>query len=1040
MYPCNDAQLISNVHAHNNANGANSVSINYDFNMTIDPPITIYDDCNYLLAIDPDLFIDNLQIPYNYGYDRSLYNPVKEIRLKFATNVIISHINVNSVRNKFDEIRYMLGNGFLDIMCISETKLDSADSNNLFNVDKFTMFRQDKRKNSGGLMVFVNEKIACRQIDLHDAMINPDVEVLTIEISLDAHDKWLLCYIYKNPKVTDNDFESLFSVLFNKVACLYDNYVYIGDMNLNFLDPKSRIHDICSIHGLINLIKNPTCQKGVVGTIIDVILVPECDKHRFFNSSCEDIGISDFHSLVIAPMRKIMPAKKDEFCYYRKVKSINYDLVKYDLCNMELIQDPYNADHAFSMFHHSLCGIFEKHAPLLKRKAENKSFPIMNTELKGAILFRNRQRNKYYKTRSTSYYVLYKSARNKVTKIKRDLLRDYFSRNCKGGTSNKKFWTTIKPFLSHKLKSRNNIILRENENIVTDPPQLCNIFCDFFSHIGDDIVAEHENTDDPLFSTIYNYLNHPSITKIKAHCPFTNSFSLEKTNIPHVKKVIQNLDSKKAVGYDEIPSIFLKRVKNDISEALVTLFNRCIDECTFPQSLKMANISPIYKKKDRLNKDNYRSINLLPIISKIFERLIADQLDTYCQTIFHPILSGFRKKYGCSDILNKLLSDWKMSLDKKEKIGVVAIDLSKAFDCMPIGLLLAKLYAYGFSYDTCLFMKSYLCSRKQRVKIGSYYSEWATTCRGVPQGSILGPTLFNVFLNDLLYTRLNSSIYNYADDNTLSISGLNMNDIRVKLSIDLEIICDWFNQNMMRANPDKFQIMFLGASVNSVDYDLSFQDVTLKGEDSITILGVEFDYKLNFNIHTNSICKKVSQQINASMRININLDMHSRLAIYNSFIVSNFNYCNNIWLFSNKSGLSKLDKANERAIRFIYNDKKTPYDTLLNEKGHLDIFRLCYKGLCTTMYKIWNGISPPYLTSLFQINEHRYNLRDNQTYVLPNYQSKTHGYHSLSYIGAKAWTQLDPKVKKSPSIDSFKESLQAHVKKQNRLDIINHYF
>ena len=250
--------------------------------------------------------------------------------------------------------------------------------------------------------------------------------------------------------------------------------------------------------------------------------------------------------------------------------------------------------------------------------------------------------------------------------------------------------------------------------------------CDFFTNIGFDTATGQENNDRPLFSIIYDYLNHPSIRAIQSNSQFRSPFSLKDTNIIKMKNVIQNLETKKAVGYDEIPPIFIKYLKNDIAEVLVVLFNRCICDCIFPETLKMANISPIYKNKDRLNKDNYRSINLLPIISKSFERLIADQIESHCKTFFHPFLSGFRKKYGCSDILCKLLSDWKLSLDNKKLVGIVAIDLSKAFDCMPIGLLLSKLYAYGFSYDTCLLMKSYMCSRKQRVKIGNYNSQWAS--------------------------------------------------------------------------------------------------------------------------------------------------------------------------------------------------------------------------------------------------------------------------------------------------------------------------
>jgi len=1008
------------------------------FYSTTDSTVSHIENDNFIFMIDPNIFVNEISLCHDDVVDTP-FPAVNNIRLKYAKNVIFSHINVNSLRRKFDEMRCLLDNGYVDILCISETKLDSADKNCLFHVDNYTMFRQDKRKNSGGIMIFINECIPCRQVDLNLDYISLDIEIMLIELIFENNDKWLLCCLYKNPKVTDNEFDNYFTELCNKISSRYDDYVFIGDFNMNFFEQKSRIHDICSTHGLHNLIKSPTCWKGNVGTMIDLFLVPKSDKTRFLKGYSEDIGTSDFHSLILIPMRKYLPVKPKEFTYYRNVKKINYEQVRTDLLDLlQKVRYFHNAEESFNNFHQCLSSIFNKHAPILKRKCEKKSFPIMNTKLRCGILYRNRLRNRFYKTKSITLYALYKSARNKVTQIKRDIVSSYFQRKCKGATSNKHFWNTINPFLSQKMRLKNNIILKDDDKIVTDPINLCNIFCDFFSNIG--VTMEPENNNRPLFSIIHDNLKHPSIETIKKKCAFTHPFTLKETNIVKMKEAIQNLATKKAAGCDDIPPIFIKTLKNDISEVLVILFNNCIRDRIFPSSLKMANITPVYKKKDRLNKDNYRSINLLPIISKLFERLIADQIEVHCKTFFHPMLSGFRKKYGCSDLLCKLLSDWKSNLDNKKFIGVIAIDLSKAFDCMPIGLLLSKLYAYGFSYDTCFLLKSYLCSRKQRVKIGNNYSQWASPSCGVPQGSILGPALFNIFLNDILYSQLYSSIYNYADDNTLSISGEDINEVRNKLCHDMGKVCTWFEENKMKANPDKFQAMFMGPKINSSDIEIKFSNITLKGTNLINILGVEFDQHLDFTNHLQGICNKTNQQINATMRIKANLDEESRLAIYNSFIVSNFNYCNIVWSFGSKSTLTKLDKINERAVRMIYDDKWTPYDVLLKDKCHLDVFRICYKSMCISMYKIWNDISPTYLRELFNKRVSDYNLRNTQAFDIPNFNTKTHGYYSFPYLGAKAWSGLDNKLKRSNSLESFKKGMKCYVSMKNKYDIINDFY
>ena len=171
---------------------------------------------------------------------------------------------------------------------------------------------------------------------------------------------------------------------------------------------------------------------------------------------------------------------------------------------------------------------------------------------------------------------------------------------------------------------------------------------------------------------------------------------------------MKSLSTNKAVGYDEIPAKFVKKIAHKLSKPLTQIINRCIIENAFPSKLKNANISPVYKKKDKLNKDNFRSVNILPIISKIMERVMYNQISEYMKVLFHDYLSGFRKGYSCQDVLIRMTEDWREAIDSGHCVGVVAIDLSKAFDCMPHGLLLAKLSAYGFDSSSLNLMKSYI--------------------------------------------------------------------------------------------------------------------------------------------------------------------------------------------------------------------------------------------------------------------------------------------------------------------------------------------
>lgn len=409
---------------------------------------------------------------------------------------------------------------------------------------------------------------------------------------------------------------------------------------------------------------------------------------------------------------------------------------------------------------------------------------------------------------------------------------------------------------------------------------------------------------------------------------------------------------------------------------------------------------------------------------------------------FHVLLSGFRKKHGCKNILAKLTEDWRHALDNNMSIGAIAIDLSKAFDCMPHGLLLAKLNMYGVDLHTCQLIKSYLLGRKQRVKIGSKTSSWVTAIKGVPQGSILGPLLFNIFINDLMYIDMESTVYNYADDNTISYIHHDIDTIKRILTGDAMKAIAWFKDNMMKANPDKFQVMFLGKDISSTTLSIELGNVKISGAASINILGIEIDDCLKFDICTKNMCTKIAKQINALLRIKNDLDIYSRRTLYNSYIASNLNYCSIVWMFMSRSNLKKLDKLNERALRMIFNDSLSTYAELLLRNKSMDIYKGCIKSLCVEMYRIRNGLSPSYMQNLFSLKINNcYSLRDNNIFEIPKFKSKRYGYHSMSYIGAKLWSNIDIVIKDINKLKTFKSEVIKWLLQQTNYEcFVNTYF
>ena len=329
---------------------------------------------------------------------------------------------------------------------------------------------------------------------------------------------------------------------------------------------------------------------------------------------------------------------------------------------------------------------------------------------------------------------------------------------------------------------------------------------------------------------------------------------------------------------------------------------------TFPDQLECAELSPLSKKEDNLNKTNFRPVSILTGISKLYESVVNDQLLEHFSRLFNDLIGAYRKCYSCQSLLVKCIDNWKNALDKQQHIGALFMDLSKAFDCLPHGLIIAKLHAYGLELPACKLLFSYLHGRKQRVKISNSKSSWAVLTKGVPQGSILGPLLFNIFMNDLFLFIEKCRLYNYADDNSLDSSSENLADVLYNLRHDGRNAIEWFAKNGMQANPDKFHFMLFSPTPTEQQVLQLCDGMSLMSETEVTVLGVTIDDKLCFSQHISVCCKKAARQLNALARISKHLNINSRRDIYNSFIMSNFNYCPLVWHFCGQVNNQKLGK------------------------------------------------------------------------------------------------------------------------------------
>ena len=299
----------------------------------------------------------------------------------------------------------------------------------------------------------------------------------------------------------------------------------------------------------------------------------------------------------------------------------------------------------------------------------------------------------------------------------------------------------------------------------------------------------------------------------------------------------------------------------------------------------------------------------------------------FAECFFSPLLCGFRKGYNTQHALLKFLETCKATMDSGGFADAVLMDLSKAFDYLNQELLLAKLHAYGLSKSALTLIHSYLSNRRQRVKINGSFSAWKDTNLGVPQGSVLGPLLFNIYIIDIFLLMNGTEICNYTDDTMIYSCGYDIRNIIIKLEQDANHLATWFPENYMKLNEDICHFILFGT--NEI-VNVHIGEAQIEESDEEKLLGIDLDKKLSFKKHVRTLCKKASQKLHALTRISVYMEPDKLKLLMKTFVMSQFSYCPLIWMFHDRNLNNKINKIHEIPLRIAYKDDVSSFKDLLN--------------------------------------------------------------------------------------------------------------
>ena len=454
-----------------------------------------------------------------------------------------------------------------------------------------------------------------------------------------------------------------------------------------------------------------------------------------------------------------------------------------------------------------------------------------------------------------------------------------------------------------------------------------------------------------------------------------------------------------------------------------------ISKGIFPKQFKEAKITPIHKKGPTQDVSNYRPISILPVLSKILEKHVALNLRNFLEDkkLLHENQSGFRSDHSCETALLNIVDNWINALNNNETVGTLFLDLSKAFDLVNHTILLQKLKLYKVEGHALKWFSSYLSGRSQKVCVNGNLSDPQNITAGVPQGSVLGPLLFIIYINDLpQYSHDKTQVDMFADDTTLSTHSTNKQDIYNNLQSSLDAINTWCEDNSMILNAAKTTSLCMSASNRKTHMEFencSLNNQQIKHSSWEKLLGVSIDKNLTFQTHIDNILKKCNSQLYLLTRIKCFLNLDSRKMFYNAYILPHIDYCCTVWGSNTIKYLDKILKFQKRAARLIL-DKSldTPSADLFKQLRWMTIYeRIDYKK-SVFMFKSINGGSPQYLSSKFNnTNPAQRQLRSHANQLLYLPQPRLEIFRrGISYAGPKLCNALPLEIRTASSLSSFK--------------------
>lgn len=699
--------------------------------------------------------------------------------------------------------------------------------------------------------------------------------------------------------------------------------------------------------------------------------------------------------------------------------------------NWDCVYQENDINKSYNNFINTFKNLFDQFFPVIEQKVKTKTLlnPWFTKGFEKSSRKKQKLYNRFLKSRSSHDKSTYLAYKNLFEKLKTEAKSKYYKDLLLKHQGNaKQTWKTLKELLGKQKNSFSSSLphmISINKQNHFQEESIANNFNDFFINIGTKLTQNIA----PSNNHFTDYLTY-------------NNSNLIMKNVTYAEldAAIKALQKNKSPGYDEIPSNIVLTCYPELRDVLRFLFNKSVKSGIFPDQMKVAKVTPVFKTGETSQMTNYRPISVLPVFSKLLERIIYNRVYNFIteQKLLFRNQFGFQSSHSTEHAILEFIDNILKSFDNGQMTLGVFIDLSKAFDTVDHEILLQKLKFLGIRGTYLKWFKSYLNNRKQFIPFdnGKKQSLWRLITCGVPQGSILGPLLFLLYVNDLHKASNQISAIMFADDTNLFYSHSDLNTLYQKMNEELIKITQWFSANKLSLNLKKTQYSLFHSNNKKSKIPESIPTISINGmeitrSNTSKFLGVIIDENLNWKYHLLHVRNKISKNIGILYKLRHLVDEKSLTQLYFSFINSYINYGNCAWASTNKTRLKPIYIKQKQAARAIYfKDRYTHAKPLLKKMNALDVYQInIFKHLCF-MFNYINNVTPTTFENRFTTVTNKYTTRNSGLFKKPFCRTKMATF-SISYRAPHIWNEFassHPAILKAKSLNSFK-----HVSKKEIL-------